>query len=124
MSLSRAKKTEEGFKDDGGKAPLDLLHPIALTEIAKALGYGAKKYSRFNYLLGMAWSRPYAAAQRHLNEWNNGVTFDKESGLRHLAHAAVSIMFLIVYEVLGIGTDDRIGVFISNQKKVGRKSNE
>ncbi len=108
---------KEGYKDDADKPAMDLLHPVALVEIAKALGYGAKKYSRFNYLLGMAWSRPYAAAQRHLNEWNNGVTFDKESGLRHLAHAAVSIMFLIVYEVLGIGTDDRVGSFLKKDKK-------
>lgn len=100
-----------GLKFDNDKPRMDLLAPEALLEMGKVLAYGANKYDKvnkaFNWRYGMEWHRPLAATFRHLCAWMGGETFDKESGQRHLAHAAVNIMFLITYEMTKTGTDDR-----------------
>ncbi len=97
----------EGKKFDNGKPPLGLVHGIAITEIAKVLDFGAKKYDRHNWLKGMKWSRVYDALLRHTYAWIGGEDKDSETSLSHLAHMGCCIMFLIVYEKLGIGEDDR-----------------
>ncbi len=84
-----------GTKHDGGKAPMELLSPEALEEIAHVFGFGAKKYGRHNYHSGIAYSRLISAASRHLNAFNKGVTNDIDSNLPHIAHlAACAIMLL------------------------------
>jgi hypothetical protein len=97
----------EGLKYDTGKIPLELLPPEALTEIAKVLAFGAQKYGRHNWRKGMAWFRLIGAILRHLFAWMRGEDKDPESGLSHLAHAGCDILFLMAYEIKGIGTDDR-----------------
>lgn len=97
----------EGLKYDTGKVPLELLPPEALIEIAKVLAFGAEKYGRHNWRKGMAWSRLAGAILRHLFAWMQGEDKDPESGLSHLAHAGCDILFLMSYEINGIGEDDR-----------------
>jgi hypothetical protein len=97
----------EGLKYDTGKIPLELLPPEALTEIAKVLAFGAEKYGRHNWRKGMAWSRLMGAILRHLFAWKLGEDKDQESGLSHLAHVGCDILFLLTYELNGIGSDDR-----------------
>ena len=87
-----------GKKHDGGKVMYDLLPGEALHEIARALTYGAKKYEPRNWEHGIAYSRVFAALQRHLWAWWNGEDEDPESGLSHLAHAGCCLMFLLTYE--------------------------
>jgi hypothetical protein len=87
---------------------MSLIPPEALIEVAKVLTYGRKKYpAEHNWRKGMEWSRPLDACYRHLAAWQQRVTIDEESGLRHLAHAIVNLMFLLVYELLQLGKDDR-----------------
>lgn len=94
-------------KYDAGKAPLSFLHPAALTEIAKVMEFGAKKYARNNWLKGMGWLRVTDACLRHVFAWAWGEDKDPESDLSHLAHAGCCIMFLLTYEREHRGTDDR-----------------
>lgn len=97
----------EGRKDDGGKAPYHLIAPEALHGMAMVLDYGTRKYAPRNWEKGMAWSRCFSAAMRHLWAWWRGERSDPESGMPHLWHAAFCVMALIAYESRGAGTDDR-----------------
>lgn len=104
-----------GVKFDDGKTRDDLLPPELEEAVAAVLAFGAKKYAARNWEKGMDWSRPYAAARRHLRNWfarrdlGNGPGNDKDSGMSDLHHAACNIAFLIAYEARGVGNDDRPG---------------
>lgn len=76
-------------------------------ETARALTYGANKYERHNWRKGMAWSRLVDAALRHFDAYASGDVLDAESGCHHLGNLGACLMFLIVYEREGLGTDDR-----------------
>ena len=79
----------------------------AIRAAVKVLAFGAKKYGDRNWEQGMAWSRLYAASLRHLTSWWEGESVDIESGRPHLWHAFCCLMFLVAYELRGIGNDDR-----------------
>ena len=96
-----------GVKHDAGKLPLDLLPFDALDSVAAVLAHGAAKYEARNWELGMRWGRLFGAALRHLFAWGRGERLDPESGLPHLAHAACCVLFLLAYELRGVGQDDR-----------------
>ncbi len=83
-----------GTKYDTGKPSMTLLPAEALTAIAKALDYGAKKYSRYNYREGIEHHRILDAALRHLTAMLAGEELDPESGLPHLWHAMASLSML------------------------------
>lgn len=97
----------EGRKNDKGKDPWDLAPWDAFRAIVHVLRYGAEKYAPRNWENGMAWSRLFAATQRHLTAWWEGDPADKDTGLSHLAHAGCCVAFLIAYEIRRIGRDDR-----------------
>jgi hypothetical protein len=107
--MTRAPLSTEGRKDDGAKVRTDLLPPDVLLAIAAVLTVGAAKYGDRNWERGMAWSRCYGAALRHLFAWWQGEVADPETGLSHLAHTACCILFLLAYESRQVGTDDRPG---------------
>jgi len=94
-------------KHDQGKARFDLLPIPAILEIIKVLQYGAVIHGEWNWKKGMSYSRLYSASQRHLTSWWSGQSFDPESRINHLAHAACSLLFLMCYEIDEIGNDDR-----------------
>ena len=96
-----------GVKHDGDKLPWHLLPTDAIRCIVVVLAFGASKYAARNWELGMDWSRPYAALLRHLTSWWEGEKADPETGYSHLWHAGCCILFLIAYELRGIGKDDR-----------------
>lgn len=88
-----------GRKDDSGKVRVDLFPPQALIAISLVLGFGANKYGEDNWRqVDRAKDRYYAATLRHLLAWREGRENDEESGLPHLAHAACSIVFLLVLD--------------------------
>lgn len=99
--------TSAGIKHDSDKVPLDLLSPIALTEIAKVMSFGRSKYSAHNWRKGIAWCRVIGAALRHILSFLGGEDKDPETGLSHLAHASCCLMFLLEYEVTHKELDDR-----------------
>jgi hypothetical protein len=96
-----------GVKYDAGKDPWHLLPWDAVRGIVKVLAFGAVKYGDRNWESGMAWSRCYGALIRHVTAWWEGYDFDQETGYSHLWHAGCCILFLIAFEMRGIGTDDR-----------------
>ncbi len=97
----------EARKYDSHKDPWHLLPTDAVRRIVAVLGFGAGKYGPRNWESGMAWSRCYAALLRHLTAWWEGEKADEETGMSHLWHAGCCILFLIAYELRGVGTDDR-----------------
>lgn len=84
-----------GTKHDNGKPPVSLVPQAMTYGAARAFGFGAKKYARFNYRLGIKASRLLDAAIRHLSEVAEGKTVDEESGLHPLDHAAAALGMLM-----------------------------
>jgi hypothetical protein len=101
------KTAGAAIKFDQNKLPLNLLSTEAMNQTAAVLAFGAQKYAAHNWRAGFAWSRPLAAAMRHLTAFNDGEDRDPESGLSHLAHAACCIMFLLEFEKTHQHLDDR-----------------
>ena len=101
------KATGTALKFDVDKLPLHLLSTEAMNQTAAVLKFGAQKYAEHNWRKGFAWSRPLAAAMRHITAFNDGEDCDPESGLSHLAHAACCIMFLLEFEKTHPHLDDR-----------------
>lgn len=106
----------EGRKDDHGKDPWHLAPWDAFRAIVAVLRFGAAKYAPRNWENGMAWSRPFSAMQRHLTSWWEGEKADPETGMSHLWHAGCCAVFLIAFEMRGVGTDDRPST-IEQQRK-------
>lgn len=85
----------EGKKYDGEKARFDLLDPAFIHSMAEVMTYGVEKYTPNNWQNVKHFDARYTAAlHRHLNAWQQGESFDQESGLYHLAQIAVNAMFL------------------------------
>lgn len=100
-------KIANGVKFDANKDPWHLAPWDAFNAVVKVLAFGAHKYAPRNWEKGMAWSRCYAAMQRHMTAWWQGDDKDAETGFSHLWHAGCCICFLISFEIRGTGTDDR-----------------
>jgi hypothetical protein len=98
---------EVGMKFDQGKADLSLVPLIAIESEARALGFGEKKYGRYNYTAGFEVSRLTSATLRHLLAYNGGETFDPESGIHHIGHARANLAMLLHCEQLGTLRDNR-----------------
>ena len=96
-----------GVKHDTGKLRVDLLPVDALEAVAGVLKFGAAKYGERNWERGMAWSRVYGSLLRHLWAWWREEKLDTESGLPHLHHALCCLLFLVAYDLRGVGVDDR-----------------
>lgn len=88
-----------GRKDDDGKTRLDLVPVGALRAVARVLGFGADRYGIDNWQEVRDWRRRYyAATLRHMTAWWDGEKLDADSGEPHLAHAACSLLFLLVLD--------------------------
>lgn len=108
-SLAKEVQTKplKAKKYDNAKPDLSLVPRASMDAIARAMGYGATKYGRDNYLEGMEWSRMIAAAMRHLTAFNERQELDSESGLSHLDHALACLAILAEYKERGLGLDNR-----------------
>lgn len=109
--LSRLRNNQDlnkgGVKYDRGKLRYDLIPVTPLTAVTEVLTYGANKYKDRNWETGMPWGRAYAAAQRHLNSFWGGEELDPETGISHLAHAIVNLMFIEEWRKTHPELDDR-----------------
>ena len=107
----KAKQADQlvSIKNDAGKPRYDLLPVAPMREMAEVLEFGSRKYDSNNWRSAnpVALSRHYAAVQRHLNQWWSGEDIDPESGMRHLAHAATTLMFIMELSKSHPEVDDR-----------------
>lgn len=87
---------------------LDLVPPKPLLELARVYGMGAEKYSDTNYINGYEFRKSIGALERHVQLFKDGEDLDVESGLPHLAHASWHCFTLQVFQVEGLGEDDRL----------------
>lgn len=105
-----------GDRYNEGKSMMSLLPPLALVEVAKVLTYGAKKYSRNNWMKGLPWTSYIDSLERHLQAWKTGEELD-ESGLLHIAHVGCNILMLIETVLLRPDLDDRPKEFYSKSSE-------
>jgi len=90
------------------KAPMNLLPPDALIEIAKVMGEGAKKYQPWNFIEANVCASTYIGAiGRHWAAYAKGVDIDPDSGLLNLAHLAANACILMTAASKGTLQDDR-----------------
>ena len=76
---------------------LSLLPRLGLESIARVFGFGAEKYDSHNWRKGYEWSKSLDALQRHVLAFQDGETYDAESGLPHLAHAGFHVLVLLTW---------------------------
>ena len=81
-------------KFDDHKDDLSLISLHSLRPVARAYGYGVKKYGRGNWRENdIDWHRTLSSVLRHLSECQDDpVKIDPESGIMHLAHAASQLL--------------------------------
>ncbi len=84
-----------GIKHDNGKPDLSHISLLLVEEVARVREFGAKKYSRGNWLKGFKYTRSIAAALRHIFAFSSGENLDPESGLSHIAHAVCCLEHLL-----------------------------
>jgi len=90
------------------KAPMHLIPPSAMEEVAWAQSLGADKYGPYNWRYTRVCATTYISAMiRHLNKWRDGEDLDEESGRSHLAHVICSANILIDAASCGTLQDDR-----------------
>lgn len=100
-------KKGAALKNDQEKPPLHLIPRKPLADVAMVLNHGAEKYDTYNWRKGMAWSRLYGAALRHVMAALDGEDQDPETGLPHEAHAVCCLLFLLQYRRDFPEMDDR-----------------
>jgi len=108
---ARAAGEKAGLHFDGGKRDWSLLPFEAIEGLVGVLEYGAQKYGRTNWKKGIAFTRVWNSAMRHLIAWRAGQDIDPESKLQHLSHALCNLMFLAFYSqspTLMVDFDDRV----------------
>lgn len=91
-----------GVKNDLGKRRWGLFPWKGAEKVLEVVEFGAKKYEAFNWMKVLSQpnghERYYEAAMRHMIAYKKGETTDPESGKSHLAHACVSLLFLLSVE--------------------------
>lgn len=105
--MSDVVRGATGTKFDAGKLRWDLLPPEAMEPVIAVLTHGAVKYGPYQWQGGLAWHRLFGAAMRHTWSWWRGEDRDPESGLPHLAHATVNLLFLLWFIQYRPDLDDR-----------------
>jgi hypothetical protein len=101
--------TGDHLRKDAGKVPLDLMPTDALEMVARVIEFGAKKYRRRGWEVGIPYSRVVGPLLRHVFKWMRGEDNDPETGLSHMAHAACNALFICAYIARGqsAALDDR-----------------
>jgi len=86
-----------GIKYDDGKSQHHLLDFYSVDQLSKVLSFGAGKYAPNNWRNGIKFSRLISSTLRHVFAFARGETYDRETGLHHMAHAMCNCMFLVAY---------------------------
>lgn len=94
------------MKDVKGKPRLGFIYRSFLDEISKVREFGAHKYKNHNTWRNVNIDDYYHAVMRHVtamcdarfNPESRETLDDAESGLRHAAHAACNLMYIVEAE--------------------------
>lgn len=90
------------------KAPLRLLPPIALINLAKVMAIGAGKYGDVNWRKDKPRTTVYVEAMlRHLFAYLDGQDNDEETNLPHVAHAMANCAIILDATACETLIDDR-----------------
>lgn len=89
----RITTMEKFTKYDDGKPKRSLLPAKIFDGIFQVVSFGLKKYEKDNWKKCNHISSYYDACHRHLDNFWSGENLDKESGLHHLDHAIVNLLF-------------------------------
>jgi dATP/dGTP diphosphohydrolase len=93
----------EPIKIDHTMLPVD-----ALEEVSRALMYGKEKHGAWGWVENpKSHTELLAKVQRHIFEFQRGVTIDPTTKLSHIACAICDLMFLQSNILKDRGTDDR-----------------
>lgn len=91
-----------------GRVPLALLSPVAKAAWAMAQFLGKTKYGAWNWRATEVLASEYvSAAQRHLDAWWSGETFDPVDGTHHLGNTMACCAILLDALAAGKLIDDR-----------------
>lgn len=107
-------------KNDSLKARLDLLPPSALELVGHLLRHGAGKYSVDGWKDCKDPTRYVAAQLRHTLKHMRGEFLDQDSGLPHLASAAVNSLFALDLYLNGVQDRFTVGNYFGIVER-GRK---
>lgn len=107
----------EGIKYDQGKPSISLIPVEALLGEAEVFDFGAKKYGKHNFRLGMNHTRVLDAALRHILAIVRGEDLDPETGKPHWAHARCCLSMYAYFQAAGVGKDDRYHKLLEEMKK-------
>ena len=86
-----------GKKDDTGKPEFDRLSFEAISVMNAVHKFGDSKYEEGNWKEGLHIRRLLNASLRHIFQTISGNFMDSESGLPHVAHAAVNLEMVLHY---------------------------
>jgi hypothetical protein len=96
-----------GLRYNTGKLRYDLLPPDGVKALVEVYTMGAQKYAARNWEKGLSYMDCVASLKRHLTAFEMGENKDGESGLYHMAHVVWNAMAILVFQLRGIGNDDR-----------------
>ena len=86
---------ESAYRHGRSRTPED---QFVLEPAVRVWEFGQRKYKRWNWVAGMAWSIPVACAARHLLAvFEKDEYLDKESGQPHWAHFVCNIQMLQLF---------------------------
>ncbi len=90
------------------KAPLRLVPPALVIEVAAAMKNGAEKYGPYNWREQAVSLNVYIeAALRHIYAFMDGEEVAEDSGVKHIAHAAACLGIILDAASIDKLIDDR-----------------
>ena len=96
---TQSSNKSSGIKYDEDKPDWSLLPLKVVKDIVAVLTMGKEKYSRDNWQkVSNPEDRYFAAAMRHLEQYQSGEVVDSDSGITHLAHASCCLIFLMWFD--------------------------
>ncbi len=93
-AIGKEKLKKMAERNNSGKPQLSYVDLHCLEPAARVLEFGAKKYSRNNWKLGMPVSKIIDSLLRHIADLQDGKLIDEESGESIVGHIQCNALFL------------------------------
>lgn len=99
-------KSKKSLRFNQGKTKWSLVDFESLTPLVEVLEFGAKKYSRDNWKIGLDRDEILDSMFRHMVKLLSGEEFDEESKLHHIGHIMANAKFYSYHHYLNKKTDE------------------